>query len=353
MLDISILNTMPDKKTSTAKSLLLGTGISLLDAARLVRNILDAKTKNPTISAIEFCHKVIETGKRYIRTKEMSFTEGLSLYIESKSHLRSDSFRDIKYLSNRLMKSNSDFSKYNFSDFSPADCEIWLTQTFATPSQFNKGKTMLHGLFEFAFRREWCERNPLKLVERKKVIEKEIKPLSLNQTQELIKTAKSPKYKECVAAVAILAFAGVRPREVRRLKWKDIDLEESSITVRAQCSKTGGIRQVEMPPVLKNLLNKEKKTNLDAAICPTNWLSRWKHIREESGFKGNWIQDVLRHTYASFYAKYYRNLSRLQLNMGHRDQSLLRSRYVNMNNITRQDAKSFFTLDKIVRYKNP
>ena len=59
-------------------------------------------------------------------------------------------------------------------------------------------------------------------------------------------------------------------------------------------------------------------------------------------FERRWVQDVLRHTYASFHAKRYANLPRLQLNMGHRDLSLLRSRYINMHGISRTEAKSFF-----------
>ena len=59
-------------------------------------------------------------------------------------------------------------------------------------------------------------------------------------------------------------------------------------------------------------------------------------------FERRWVQDVLRHTYASFHAKNYADLPRLQLNMGHRDLSLLRSRYINMRGISRVEAKSFF-----------
>ena len=108
---------------------------------------------------------------------------------------------------------------------------------------------MLYGLFEFALKHEWCELNPLKLVERRKVIEKEIAPLTHTQTEYLLKSAKSGNNSGCLPAIGLLLFAGIRPREVRRLKWKDIDLEENSITVRSQCSKTGGVRQVEILPV--------------------------------------------------------------------------------------------------------
>ena len=107
-----------------------------------------------------------------------SFLNGFKQYLEGKCHLRSDSIRDIRYLGKRLIKSNPELSKCNFSEFSVSECEKWLSQTFSTPSQFNKARTMFHGLFEFALRREWCDKNPIKLIERRRIIEKEITPLS-------------------------------------------------------------------------------------------------------------------------------------------------------------------------------
>lgn len=340
LFDIGIINTMTKKNILIAKALLRGREISVLDAMRLVCNILDAKGSISKITSLEFCHKVIEVGKRNLRTKEMNFSEGLALYIESKKHLRSDSLKDIKYLSNRLVRANSELANLNFSELTLTDCETWLSQTFLTASQFNKGRAMLHALFEFALRREWCDRNPIKLIERKKVIEKEIKSLTLSQTKKLIKSASS--YKDCLPAVAILTYAGIRPKEVRRLTWKDIDLDENAITVRSQCSKTGGIRSVEICPSLRQLLASYKFSENATPICPKNWKNRWKDIRDDAGFKGLWVQDILRHTYASYYAKHFRDLPRLQLNMGHRDLSLLRFRYVNMNGICKKDAKTFF-----------
>lgn len=104
-------------------------------------------------------------------------------------------------------------------------------------------------------------------------------------------------------------------------------------------------------PALKRILAKYKSDG-KSAICPPDWNRKWKNIREESGFKGTWVQDVLRHTYASYFAKRYRDLPRLQLNMGHRDLSLLRSRYVNMVGIKKSDAKAFFeSLGRDITFK--
>ena len=324
----------------SAKRILTGTDVSVLDAARIAKNILDAKPKNFVLTDLQFCAKVIEVGLRHMRTKEMPLIDGFALYLKSKQHLRPDSIRDIRCIGNRLLRTKLELGKRNFSELSVSECEEWLNAAFHTDSQFNKARAMLHGLFEFAIRREWCDKNPIKRIERRKVVEKEIQPLKLSETKRLIKTAQreSPEY---AVVAALLVYTGIRPREVRRLTWRDIDTEEKTITVRSQCSKTGGVRQVEIPPVLNRLLITQKAENT-SHICPTDWQRRWRKIRDNSGFRGRWVQDVLRHTYASFHAKNYADLPRLQLNMGHRDLSLLRSRYINMHGISRAEAKSFF-----------
>ena len=325
----------------SAKRILTGTDVSVLDAARIAKNILDAKPKNFVLTDLQFCAKVIEVGLRHMRTKEMPLADGFALYLKSKQHLRPDSIRDIRCIGNRLLRTNPELGKRNFSELSVAECEEWLNAAFHTNPQFNKARTMLHGLFEFALRREWCDKNPIKRIERKKVVEKEIQPLKLSETKRLIKTAQreSPVY---AVVAALLVYTGIRPREVRRLTWRDIDTEEKTITVRSQCSKTGGVRQVEIPPVLNRLLIAHSSELKEGKICPTDWQRRWRKIRDNSGFRERWVQDVLRHTYASFHAKRYANLPRLQLNMGHYDVSLLRSRYVNMRGISNTDARNFF-----------
>ena len=332
-----------DTTLNSAMEILDGSGISVLDSARYIRNILDAKPAGGKLTDAQFILKVIEIGVRHMRAKEMTLSDGFALYLKSKQHLRPDSIRDIRCIGNRLLRTKPELGKRNFSELSVSECEEWLNAAFHTNPQFNKARAMLHGLFEFALRREWCDKNPIKRIERKKVVEKEIQPLKLAETKRLIKTAQneSPEY---AVVAALLVYTGIRPREVRRLTWRDIDTEEKTITVRSQCSKTGGVRQVEIPPVLNRLLITHSRELKEEKICPTDWQRRWRKIRDNSGFRGRWVQDVLRHTYASFHAKNYADLPRLQLNMGHRDLSLLRSRYVNMHGISRAEAKCFFEL---------
>ena len=327
---------------NSAQEVLGSANVSVVDSARYIRNILDAKPSDNKLTDAQFILKVIDVGLRNIRTKEMSFSDGFELYYKIKKEtLRSDSIRDIRCIGNRLLKTNPELAKRNFSELSVSECEEWINIAFCTNPQFNKARAMLHGLFEFAVRREWCDRNPIKRIERRKVIEKEIKPLKLSEIRRLIETARreSPVY---AIVAALLVYTGIRPREVRRLTWRDIDTEEKTITVRSQCSKTGGVRQVEIPPVLGRILGTPCAKSDEVNVCPSNWQRRWRKIRDNSGFRGCWVQDVLRHTYASFHTKHYADLPRLQVNMGHRDTVLLRSRYVNMCGISCDEADYFF-----------
>ena len=61
--------------------------------------------------------------------------------------------------------------------------------------------------------------------------------------------------------------------------------------------------------------------------------------RRAAGFR-HWVPDVCRHSFATYHAAMFRNLPELQLEMGHRDTSLLRSRY--MVPACRKDAELFW-----------
>ncbi len=338
------MNTMSDEYY-VARVMLEDAGMSLLDAVRVVRQMLDFKPKGQ--GAVVCCSKVVQAGLAQRHLKEMRVRDGFALYLAGKGHLRAASRHDIEYLWRRLARACPSFAGAQFAEISLADCERWLGECFSTASQFNKGRTMLHGLFEFAMRREWCDRNVVKLVPRKRVVEQEIRALEMPDIQRLVRVSEQPEFAPCAAGVALMLWAGLRPTEVRRLRWRDVDLAEKCITVRAECSKTGGVRQVDICRALEARLSRLRRHHLPdehALICPPDWQPRWRKIRNAAGFAGRWVQDVLRHTFASYHAKHYKNMALLQWNMGHRDQNLLRSRYVNLQGITQVAAKVFFSL---------
>ncbi len=96
-----------------------GAKVSAFDSIRFVKNILDAKPKDSKLTDAQFILKVIEVGLRNIRNTEKSFEDGFKIYLESKQHLRPDSIRDIRCIGNRLIHTNPELARRNFSKSQP------------------------------------------------------------------------------------------------------------------------------------------------------------------------------------------------------------------------------------------
>ena len=130
---------------NSAQEVLGKAKVSVLDSARFVRNILDAKPSDSKLTDAQFVLKVIEAGLRNIRAKEMSLADGFALYLKSKQHLRPDSIRDIRCIGNRLLRTKPELGERNFSELSVSECEEWLNGVvFDDPQVMNRVEIILH-----------------------------------------------------------------------------------------------------------------------------------------------------------------------------------------------------------------
>ena len=132
-------------------------------------------------------------------------------------------------------------------------------------------------------------------------------------------------------SLSLMLYGGIRPTEVSRLQAGDINWEEGHVIIRPRTSKTGGGRAVPLRGV-RGIRKRER-------FIPRNWKRKWQALRRAAGFR-HWVPDVCRHTFATYHAAMFRNLPELQLEMGHRDTSLLRSRY--MVPASRKEAEKFW-----------
>jgi integrase len=140
-------------------------------------------------------------------------------------------------------------------------------------------------------------------------------------------------------ALRLMLWCGIRPTEVRRLQWSDIDPDEMLVYVEGQHSKTGGARAVPLRGGAAVLA--EAATTATGLIAPVNWEHLWRELRLEAGFHC-WQNDALRHTFASMHLKRFHNLPLLQEEMGHRNAALLQTRYLNLRNLKKNSATLFF-----------
>lgn len=165
-------------------------------------------------------------------------------------------------------------------------------------------------------------------------------PLSGAQIRAIMRTCLDEDLRSMLPATQLLLFCGVRPGEVRRLRWRDIDRREKVVYIEGRASKTGGPRAVPLRGGAKELLDYRCPPN--EYIAPRNWTRLWRRLRLRAGIK-RWQRDVMRHTFASLHLKRFHNLLQLQEEMGHRDCNLLRTRYLNVRHVSTSTARRFFT----------
>ncbi len=346
-------------KESQCKHLLDGLPLSSSDAARLV---LEAMEEMPELHAaaaqgkaalMQTLRRVQRAGIAAVREQEKSvpFREAAaeSLARRARAGRRPATLRDLRHFINRLLRVEG-FGERPLRSISTSECHRVLECAFAgSAHSFRKGRAIMHSIFAYGMRQQWCSSNPVAAVEVPQPVEQEIEPLSLAACRRLVETAKGRSYRDCLPALALMLFAGVRPGEVARLRWEDVCCEEGVLSLSARHSKTGGARRVELCPPLRRLLQRQRKQSADSQtrLCPPRWTERWKRLRRAAGFsrgKQVWTPDVLRHTFASYHALTHRNLPALQLQLGHRDARLLLTRYLNLRPLRRADAAPFWKL---------
>ncbi len=327
-----------DAEICAALEILNDSGMRIVDAARLSLELLEATGGGADLSRLR---RAVVLGAQQLTAEEhtISFDAAVQSCLTSKSHLSLRTQQDIRQTMNGLMRCCPDLPQRSIRSLTSRQCEQMLRLCYAhSISRFVKARANLSGVFTHAKQQGWCDDNPISRIPSPKIREREICALSLKEVDCLLRTARHPEHRDCLPAIALMLYAGVRPDELRRLSWGDVNWEEAELYIAPRHSKTGGGRHVPLVAKLMRLLKSAKSTG---EICPTGWIRRWQFLRQAAGFS-SWVPDVLRHSYASYHVKYYKDLSSLQLSMGHRDSKLLLTRYVNLRGISRAAARAFW-----------
>lgn len=322
-------------------------GISGRDALRLAQELLE-RVIAPNLRGIRLlnrCRDIISLGSEaYKRARHsVSFARAVEVSLQERAERRARTTYELRNICRRLMEKTPELSAKNLRDITPELCRHVLDGVAHSELQFTKARAVLHSVFSCAIRHGWCAANPVDAIPRPTLQEAEVHPLPWADLCSLLRTAAQQEHRCCMPAVGLMLWAGVRPAELRRLRWEDIDWQEKVISLKPQHSKTGGCRHITLQPVLISWLKQERRTPMkQGSICPPNWLRRWKALRHAAGIN-HWQQDVLRHTFASYHLKRWHDLPRLQEEMGHRSARLLRTRYLSMHGITTRHARQFWT----------
>ncbi len=324
--------------------LLEGSGLTPITAARIALELAESAGAGRLrgSSFMNRCRRVIQLGceARALEGASTSFTRAMQAALACRDDRRPRTRAEFAGICRRILRANPELSQRRVRSFTPEDCQRLLEATFSSARQWAKGRIILHGIFAHAHQQGWCSHNPVSALRAPRLQEAEVLPLTPAELTRLLRAARTPTHRACLPALGLMLWAGVRPAEVTRLRWEDIDEEEHVIVLRPQHSKTGGARHITLHPVLASWL-REANGPRKGPLCPRGWALRWKRLRLAAGLTP-WRQDVLRHTFASYHIKQWHDFAHLQLEMGHRSAELLRTRYLSMRGITAADAARFW-----------
>ncbi len=349
--------------------LLKGLPISSTDSERLVLELIEEMPQLQHIAQLgkaplmQALRRVLREGVARVQQQEQtrSFAQVAeeSLARRQASGRRPTTLRDLRHFIRRLLRVPG-LAQRPLRDISTEECRRALEHAFAgSAHSFRKGRAIMHSIFAYGQRQQWCSSNPVTAIEAPVPQEKEIVPLSIAECSKLISLASTSRFLDCLPALGLMLFAGVRPGEVARLRWADVHLREGMLAITSGQSKTGGARRVELCPPLRRMLQRlcprqpEQQTSL---LCPPHWQKKWRHLRQRAGYcpdKRAWVPDVLRHTFASYHVLTHQNLASLQIQLGHRDSQLLRTRYLNLRLLRRAETAIFWRLLETTPAREP
>src|SRR5215510_10135195 len=128
------------------------------------------------------------------------------------------------------------------AEITSSNVDNWIQSLSVGPQTQNNFRAVLSAMWTFAVRRGYAATNVIQLVDKTSVVRDHIPTFSVEQLTKLL-AASPPEY---LPVLAIGAFAGLRPEEINKLQWEDLDFHERTIRVNASAAKTRRKRFAEI-----------------------------------------------------------------------------------------------------------
>ena len=319
------------REEMAALAVLKSAGEDLMEVAIIAKEAMEAGR-----GKLKRARRCIAAGVEELKKQEhtVTFEKAVAFALEARRERRVRTVYDFRYFTRRFMKRCPGLARRKVRAITSQECARYIEMAFDTPRQRQKARLILSGVFGTAVKRGWCSENPVARVEVPRVVEKQVPILTPQEIKDLRHTAEAYQGGSCAAAVGMMLYAGIRPHEVARLTWAQVDLRERAVYILPQHSKTGGARRVTIHKPLLRILRAHRRADGER-ICPAGWLRHWQELRRTAGWGGDkpWPQDALRHTFASYHLSHFRSNAELQVEIGHRDATLLRCRYVDQRGV--------------------
>lgn len=123
------------------------------------------------------------------------------------------------------------------------DCQRLLDGLNCSPQTKKHYRVQLSVFFRFCRNRKWCSENPAEATSEIRVISKEAEILSPSDAASLLANC----HDEILPGVVLGMFCGLRQAEIEKIKWDAVDLAQGIVTIGAGIAKTNSRRVVTIP----------------------------------------------------------------------------------------------------------
>jgi len=141
--------------------------------------------------------------------------------------------QEVRYFNHINQFHIEEFQEYRFNETSRSGKRL-------SPKTIRESVGLLNNMFEWALKRNYVHTNPVRKVERVRVINKEQHVFSDEELILILEYCKENKqYRHLYAPYLILATTGLRSGELANLVWDDIEFERRVIKVRTKTLPNG------------------------------------------------------------------------------------------------------------------
>ena len=272
------------------------------------------------------------------RSASIPFRKLCTLYIESRGDRRKRYLKSMRQTMNRFPSLHDCL----VSDISHRDLEPLLNEI--VPGGRNLVMRHLRAFFNYGIKRGHLAENPISRLDFVELSSKEVEVISPEDVARMLGAALENDL-DLLPYLVLGFFCGIRPiGELTLLQWSDVDLQERSVTVRADYSKT---KRRRFPDLSENAIAWLEAYRQHGGACegPINTYSdRVLHIhrqqnREAAGVT-HWPNSAMRHSYCSYWLAMHKDINKLVLQSGHTSVDTMWRHY--HRGTTEAEAKKFW-----------
>jgi integrase len=274
-LEIEVLNFVPEKRITTTR-------LTPSQEAEAERAFADLDGRPMPLAIRYFLENYREPLKKIIVSE--AFTEFLDA--KKRSGLRDASLQGLKTRVGFLVRK---FPDKLVSDILPAHVAEAAAQPGVTDATREDNRRSFSSFFSWSMEKQYCITNPAKKTIRRRGTRDDVEPaiLSLDDVRQFLGIASDYKGGKLVPYVTLALFAAIRPTELARITWDNLDLDAGTITIGAKMAKMRQRRIVDMA-----CLTEKNKGGREYAL-PANLIAWLKpHAAAKHPFRGvNWRKD--------------------------------------------------------------